>query len=139
MDDLTQALDESPRKMRKASSLGNREATGKESSLLEEEDVLQDLRRALSLDLTAPRIQASTSGLVFADEDDLQKEVDLWSSRAGSNNRKVILGKQQNEISLARKSNRAFGQEGWRNVAAEDSYVFSDGTRGSRGGRESLG
>ncbi|KAI9775908.1 MAG: hypothetical protein M1839_000697 [Geoglossum umbratile] len=139
MDDLTQALDESPRKMRKASSLGNRETTGKEGSLLEEEDVLLDLRRALSLDLTAPRIQASTSGLVFADEDDLQKEVDLWSSRSGSNSRKVILGKQQNEISLARKSNRAFGQEGWRNVAAEDSYVFSDGTRGSRGGRESLG
>ncbi|KAH0537797.1 hypothetical protein FGG08_005479 [Glutinoglossum americanum] len=144
MNDLTQALDGSPRKTRKAASLGNREAISKEriARLSEAEDTLPSLRRAISLD-PAPRIQASTSGLAFGNEEGEDNNLDLWSARAESSgdrqqsHRKLVLGRQQSEISLARKSNRAIGQEGWRNVAVEESFVFVDvgvGTKGSSGG-----
>jgi hypothetical protein len=148
VDDLTQALDESPRKVRKASLLGNREADGKESIRLEaEDDALPDLRRTLSLEL-GPRIQASTSGLAFEDDEGHGNDnhYDLWNTRAGtrsssdnSQSRKMVLGRQQSEISFARKTNRAFGQEGWRNVAVEDSWVFFDVDADGMAGRRSRG
>ncbi|KAI9703691.1 MAG: hypothetical protein M1836_007461 [Candelina mexicana] len=131
IQNLTKALDGSPRKIRKALSFDvNHHKPAKRSEGLEVEQpptMTRNVRHVSSADGRHFNLRSSTSGLGYTDTD----ETDSWNAKASPVNYWTQLEtKHQSELNNARR-NRGRSGDDWGNVVMESNGKTAENTTGS--------
>ncbi|KAI9787301.1 MAG: hypothetical protein M1835_002820 [Candelina submexicana] len=134
IQNLTKALDGSPRKIRKALSFDvNHLKPAKRSEGLEVEQpptMTRNVRHVSSADGRHFKLRSSTSGLGYTDTD----ETDSWNAKASPVNYWAQLEtKHQSELNNARR-NRGRSGDDWSNVVTEGNGKTAENTIGSNVG-----